>query len=258
LAKASEQFRAGDVTFWGVFALVMWTTAVIGANLSALIPNETLGALHVSRLEAGTVGQLREQMVALAAEASELKQENLVFAQRFMLAEQSNGGVTRRVGALEQTVPQILDALNNPQQIDRGAITATAGAPMKSFDADGGSVSYSTTPMAANQSPSPRVSSQEMPQALNARAVPDPSAFGIALGPPIDADQATGAWQSMNGNVGTLLLGLQPILGHVEGGSSRRLVAGPIASEADARQLCGRMAKVGIACATVPFSGDPL
>ena len=31
-----------------------------------------------------------------------------------------------------------------------------------------------------------------------------------------------------------------------------------LVSEADARELCGRMAKVGIACASVTFMGDPL
>jgi hypothetical protein len=35
-------------------------------------------------------------------------------------------------------------------------------------------------------------------------------------------------------------------------------VVGPIAVESEARQLCGRMAKVGIACASVPFIGEPL
>ena len=97
-----------------------------------------------------------------------------------------------------------------------------------------------------------------MPQKLAGQAIPDPASFGIALGPPIDADEAEGAWDSVNTRVGTLLVGLAPILARVEGGSGRRLVAGPISSEADARELCGRMAKVGIACASVPFIGDPL
>jgi hypothetical protein len=257
LAKASEQFRASDVTFWGVVALVMWTAAVLGANLSALVPNGVLGALHVSRLEGGTLGQLRGQIAALASQTQELKQQNSVLTQRVMLGEQSAGEVTRRVGALEQTLPKIYDALNAPQQVDRGAITASTGAPVLHFNADGGSVSYSTTPMLAGQGAS-AVTSQEMPSVLPTPSVPDPSAFGIALGPPVDAAQAAGAWDSMTSNVGTLLIGLGPILGHVEGGAGRRLVAGPIASEADARELCGRMAMVGIACATVPFTGDPM
>jgi glutamine synthetase adenylyltransferase len=65
-------------------------------------------------------------------------------------------------------------------------------------------------------------------------------------------------WRSMNTKVGTLLVGLAPLLANVEGSAGKRLVVGPIAVESDARQLCGRMAKVGIACASVPFIGEPL
>ena len=257
MAKASEQFRAADVTFWGGVALVAWTAAVVGANVSALIPVGILGALHVSRLDSATIGQLRGQVATLGAQANELKQQNATLTQRFMLTEQTNGDITRRVGALELTVPKILDALNAPQQVDRSAITASTGGPVTHFQADGGSVSYTTSPLGTGEVTT-APTSQPMPSELPSATVPDPAAFGIALGPPIDASQADAAWQTMNSNVGTLLLGLGPILGHVEGGPGRRLVAGPIASEADARIQRGRMAKGVIACATVPFTGDPL
>jgi hypothetical protein len=62
----------------------------------------------------------------------------------------------------------------------------------------------------------------------------------------------------MSAKVGTLLVGLAPLLANVEGSSGKRLVVGPIAVESEARQLCGRMGKVGIACASVPFIGEPL
>src|SRR5690606_13583006 len=42
LAKPGDHFRASDITFWGVFALVAWTVAVLGANLSAFIPSSVL------------------------------------------------------------------------------------------------------------------------------------------------------------------------------------------------------------------------
>ncbi len=90
------------------------------------------------------------------------------------------------------------------------------------------------------------------------QTTPDSGAFGIALGPPIDPEEGETAWRSMNTKVGTLLVGLAPLLANVEGSSGKRLVVGPIAVESDARQLCGRMAKVGIACASVPFIGEPL
>ena len=167
--------------------------------------------------------------------------------------------LTRRVGALEVTMPKVIESINSGTGIDRTAVTAsTKAGPTTSFDAEGGSVTYSRTPLSQAQLPSDTASEQPMPKRLAGEATPDPSSFGIALGPPIDADEAESAWDSLNTRVGTLLVGLAPVLAHVEGGSGRRLVAGPISSEADARELCGRMAKVGIACASVPFIGDPL
>jgi len=258
LAKASDQFQARDVTFWGVFALVVWGVAVLGANLSALIPDSVLGGLHASRLGGATLNQLRGQIDALTTQTALLKQENTVLVQRFMVNEQASGEVTRRVGALELTVPKILETLNNGPGVDQSAVTASTGTTAKTFDTDGGSVSYTTTPMPGMASPTATPQEQPMPKPLAADVTPDPGSFGVALGPPIDADEAAFAWAGMNGKVGTLLMGLGPLLGHVEGGSGRRLVAGPITSEADAQELCGRMAKVGVACQTVPFIGDPM
>lgn len=258
LAKASDQFQAKDVTFWGVFALVVWGVALLGANLAGLVPAGVLGGLHASRLDGANLNQLRGEVAALETQATALKQENTVLLQRFMLNEQQSGEVTRRVGALELTLPKILESLNDPG-VDRTAVTASAGSkpPATTIEADGGSVSFTTMPLSGDGG-SASSSEQPMPQPLVPEASPDPASFGIALGPPIDADEAAESWQEMNGRVGTLLVGLGPILGHVEGGAGRRLVAGPIDSEAAARELCGRMAKVGIACASVPFIGDPL
>jgi hypothetical protein len=259
LAKASDQFQAKDVTFWGVLALVLWGVAVTSASLSAFIPAGILGGLHASRLDAGSVNQMRGDLQALEAETASLKQENTVLLQRFMINEQTSGEVTRRVGALEITLPRILESLNGGNGVDTGTVTASTGTtPVTSFDTDGGSVSYTRTPMTTEMSPAGTPKAQPMPQALTPDVTPDPGSFGIALGPPIDENEGEDAWQSMNAKVGTLLVGLGPLLGHVEGGPGRRLVAGPISSESDARELCGRMAKVGIACASVPFIGDPL
>lgn len=258
MAKASDQFQSRDVTFWGVFALVVWGVAVLGANLSALIPDNILGGLHASRLGGATLNQLRGEITALSTEAAQLKQENTVLVQRFMVNEQASSDMTRRVGALELTVPKILETLNNGPGIDRSDVTASTGTTAKTFDAEGGSVSYTTAPMPGMNSPVAAPKDQPMPKPLSTAVTPDPGSFGVALGPPIDADEAAFAWAGLNGKVGTLLMGLGPILGHVEGGSARRVVAGPMASEADAQELCGRMAKVGVACQTVPFIGDPM
>lgn len=258
LAKSSDQFEARDVTFWGVFALAIWAVALLGANLSALIPDAVLGGLHASRLGGATLNQMRGQIDALTTQAAELRQENTVLVQRFTVNEQAGGEVVRRVGALELTVPKILESLNNGPGIDQTIVTGSTGSTAKTFDADGGSVSVTTSPLPSASGPAPAAGEQAMPKPLAVSVVPDPASFGVALGPPIDAEEAVTSWHGLTGKAGTLLLGLGPVLAHVEGGSGRRLVAGPIASDADARELCGRMAKIGVACQTVPFIGDPV
>lgn len=255
MGKPGDQFRASDITFWGVFALVAWSVALVGATFSSFIPDSILGGLHASRLSGGTLNQLRGEVAALQTETALLKQENSVLLQRFSLNEQASGEVTRRIGALEMTVPQMLDALRTGAGIDPGT-TASVNGPVVSFDVEGGSVKYTRTPMSTVIAPEQDAPIQSMPEKLS--IVPDSAAFGIALGPPIDADEGEIAWQSMNNKVGTLLVGLAPLLANVEGSSGKRLVVGPIIVESDARQLCGRMAKVGIACASVPFVGTPL
>lgn len=241
-----------------MFALVVWAVALLGANLSGLVPEGVLGGLHASRLQGANLNQLRAQVATLESETARLKQENTVLLQRFVLNEQAGTDVTRRLGALELTLPRIMEALNNGGPgIDPGTTASTGTGPVTSFDVAGGSVSYTTSPMSAARAAPAKSDTQPMPQALTT-VQPDSSAYGIALGPPIDSEEGEGAWQTMSDRVGALLLGLGPLLAPVEGSDGKRLVAGPIASEAEARQLCGRMAKVGIACASVPFIGDPL
>ena len=259
MGKPTDQFRASDITFWGVFALVSWAVALVGGTVSVFIPSGVLGGLHSSRLDGANLNQLRSQLVTLETETARLKQDNAVLLQRFSLNEEATGEVTRRVGALELTVPQMLEALNRGAGIDFGTTASTGtGGEVVSFDVEGGSVKYVRTPM-SNAVSAPQTASveQDIPKELGPIA-PDSSAFGIALGPPIDAEEGEAAWLSMNTKVGTLLVGLAPLLANVEGSAGKRLVAGPFAAEAEARQLCGHMAKVGIACASVPFIGQPL
>ncbi len=259
MAKASDQFQPGDVTFWGILALCAWAIALVAGSLSALLPEGVLGGLHTSRLGGADLNQLRGQIAALQAQAAKLRDQNAALLQRADLSQQQGGDLARRVGALELTLPRILESLNDGTAgVDRSAITATAGRPVTTVDADGGTVSYTTTPLPGIAGAPAASDEQPMPQSLNATSLPQSGGFGIALGPPVDAGAASAAWQGINDRIGTLLVGLRPVLGHVEGGAGRRVIAGPIASEADARDLCGRMADMGIACQAVPFAGDPL
>lgn len=255
MAKFSDQVRASDVTFFAFVALICGAVAVLGSNLMGFVPTGWLGGLHASRQDGGTVNQLQVDVAALEAETIRLKQENDTLRQRFTLAEQSTTEVNRRVGTLEGLLPEAIEASTQgaSDDIDVSAITATTGPTSQDFDVAGGSVSVTTTPMGGSAAV-PSAEAQTMPP----RLVAGSGSFGIALGGPLDAAAAPAAWNELNAKVGTLLLGLSPLVGDIEGGTGKRLIAGPIATEADARQLCGLMAKVGIACASVPYAGEPI
>jgi hypothetical protein len=257
VARQTDHFRPADLTFWAIFAVAIWGLAIVGGNVSALLPDTALGVLHTSRLDRANVTQLRGEVATLTSDTTRLRQENLVLLQRLLLAEQSDTEASRRLGALEGTMPELLDALAArpaASALDPTTTASTGAAPATSFEVPGGSVSYRTAPIPDEQL---LAAVPAMPAPLPP-AMPDPSAFGVALGPPIDAPEGDAAWQGFNQRVGPLLLGLAPLLANVEGSSGKHLVAGPINSEAEARQLCGRLTRVGIACSSVRFVGTPL
>lgn len=254
MAKAADQIRASDVTLWGIVALTCWGVAVLSANLSGLIPTNVLSALHASRLEGGTVNQLRSQVTELEIEAQRMRQENKQLLQRFTLAEQARGEVTRRVGALEVTVPMLLDQSSNSPVLDRSMTGSIGAGEVLSFEAEGGSVSVQQRPLIPAQANPP----MGLAEREAAAAVPDPSAYGLALGFPVEPGDAQAQWQGLMAKVGTLLLGLAPLLAPIEGSSGRQIVAGPVSTRPEAEELCGRMDRVGIPCEPMPFVGDVL
>jgi hypothetical protein len=257
LARVADQFTGRDLTFWAVFALVCWGIAGVGGALGFLVPQDIFNGLHASRLRPATLTQLEGEVSDLGAAAADLEQQNDVVRQRLTLGEMHNADVTKRVGALELQVPKLLEATREAQPLDAGAITAATGGEVTTMPADGGSVRYTMAPLTGGPAGIEAPAAQPMPRTLTPMRS-DASRFGVALGPPIVSEDGATAWLDLNDRIGTLLLGLKPLLGHVEGSASRRLVAGPLGSEAETRTLCGQIAKVGIACAAVPFIGDPL
>ena len=251
MAKAADQFRSSDVTIWGVVALVCWGFAVLAANASGLVPASAFAALHASRLDGGTLNQVRMQVADLQAEAVRMRRENNLLLQRFDLAEQGRSEVTRRVGALEVSVPQIIERLPGAMSIDSSVTASILEGNQQTFDAEGGSVTVEQRPLVAIR-----------PQAAApAKAKPAPvssDTIGIAVGFPVATEDAEAQWQALLAKVGTLLLGLWPVLAETEDGSGRLVVAGPLPSRAQASELCGRMSQVGIPCEIVPFVGEPL
>jgi hypothetical protein len=254
VAKASAQFRPSDVTFWGVTALFCCGAAVLSANLAALVPTGFFAGLHASRADGGTISQLRSQVVNLAEESVRMRRENNVLLQRFTLAEQARNEVTRRVGALEVSLPTLLEKPPSGTGIDR-AVTASIGEePEEILEVDGGSVAVQQKPLLPRRAPAattPETTTTAAPTA-------DAEAFGIAIGFPMAAAEAEGQWQEYSARVGTLLLGLAPLLQEAGDEQGSRLVAGPLDTSSQADALCGRLDLVGIPCETVRFTGGPL
>lgn len=254
MARAVDRFRSSDVALWGVIALLCWGGAVLSANLSALVPPGMFAGLHSSLHGGSTVTQLRAEVAALTEDAVRMRRENRLLLQQFSLIEQASGDVTRRVGALEISLPQLIEKLPKGASIDN-SFTASIGDDSTPVATSGGAVAVTQTPLL------PPVPTPRMPEAAALVATPpvaDAGVFGVALGLPVGADEAGAQWEAYSGQVGTLLLGLAPLLQPLGGTTAKRLVAGPIQTVAQAEALCTRLDVVGIDCKPVPFIGAPL
>ena len=258
MANASEHFRQSDVTRWGMVALVCGAFAVLSANLSALVPPSMLAGLHKTRLGGASLEQMRTEVAELSAETMRLRRENSTLMTRFALQEQADKQMVQRVGALEVSVPHLLEALPVGAEIDRGAVTASVSESREPLQpAEGGSVRIRQSPLAA---PQPLAADQPLPTPLAgpAAAAEGEARFGVALGGRVAAAEAPATWRELETKVGPLLLGLKPLLAAGASEAEGRIIAGPIAEMEQANALCGRLQQVSIACAPVPYTGAPL
>lgn len=253
VAKAADQFRSSDVTVWGLVALATWTVAVLAANISGVIPSSAFAALHASRLEGGTVNQVRLQVADLQSESDRMRRENNLLLQRLALAEEARGDVARRLGALEISLPRLAERIPETAPIDNSATASIGGGRPMSFDAEGGTVIVEQKPLVGLQ---PGETFDPLAQSAPP-PVADGKAFGVAVGFPVAATDAEAQWQQLLAKVGTLLIGLWPVLAEGEG-DAIQIVAGPVDTESQATELCARLDKVGIPCTPASFAGEPL
>lgn len=259
MAKASEQFRQSDVVTWGIVALVMGGIAVMGANVSALMPQGVLSNLHKTRVEGASLEQLRNQVADLRQATQDLRRENGVLVSRFNLGEQQSTEVVRRVGALEVSLPNILErSVASGPRIDPASTAGIGVDPALVYEADGGSVVVRQQPLLPVQ---PTAPSQPLPAPIQETAATNVSSstgYGIALGPAVAAEQAPDAWRDYSMRLGPLLFGLAPRLAEEANSGDSRIIAGPIGELAEATALCGRLERVSVACMPVPYTGTPL
>jgi hypothetical protein len=265
VARASEQFRQSDVALWGIVALICGAFAVLSANISVLVPDGVLAGLHTSRLAGADISDLRAQIANLEADTNRAERENAQLRTQFSLSEENASDVTRRVGALELSIPRMLEAMATQAAeavaaVDRSAITSSISEPNTlSFEADGGSVSVTQTPMLADETAEPEP--QPMPELIAdvpAGPVADKKAYGVALGPTVKLADAEAAWDDLSVKLGPLLFGLGPLLADQPETVEKRLVIGPLNDLAEATALCTRLERVSIPCLPVPFVGEPI
>jgi len=245
-------------------ALVCAALAVFGSNISLLVPQSILGGLHQPRIAGASIETLRQQVSDLREQTNRLKRENELLVSRFAMQERSGNEITRRVGALEVTVPRMLESLPGGAGVDRSMFTASIGAnETLTFDAEGGSVAVrqSALPQAVPVQTSDDETQQPLPAIVApqlAMAMPNENAYGIAIGAAVPFEQTPALWSDLTLKLGPLLFGLSPLLVDQANGDDKRIVVGPIAELNEARALCQRFERVSIACMPMPYTGTPL
>jgi hypothetical protein len=255
MTRTIEQFRASDVTRWGIVALASIGLAVIVANISALVPATALSGLHATRFGGVSVEELRADLAGLRQEAAELRRENGELVARFSLNEQAGTTATRRIGALEASLPHLLEALSASPAVDR-TTTASIGSPAgELLDAEGGAMRVVQRPLSTSA-----IGDQPMPAPVGTAAfTPNGEGrFGIAVGPSISTPSQVGTtWDDLARTLGPTILGLTPLVADERGGG-KRIVLGPAADLAEATALCGRLERASVSCQPMPYTGTPL
>jgi len=245
------------VTIWGIVALVMGGVAVMSANVSALLPHNLLSGLHQTRLDAPTLDQLRLQVSDLRSQTRSIAEQNTELANRFDLEEERSKSMIQRVGALEVSLPNLLEALPDGAQVDRTNLTASV-PPVEIFEAEGGSVAVRRQPLPSIESSSP--AEQPLPDPVTTASTMPPAegGTGVAIGPEVAPGTEDEAWRELSMKLGPLLFGLSPRIAEASQGGERRIVVGPFAQLAKATALCQQVESVSISCAPSPYQGTPL
>lgn len=215
---------------------------------------------------------LRTQVAQILEESARIRNENRRIQVLLSRTEKGQGEVVKRVGAIESTLPGLLD-LGDGSTIDDSLITAAISndAGAQTVDAEGGSVKVTQRPLNEDSTPAqstmPAMPVAPIPQRrqmltrdaqAGASQTDMATAFGLALGDGVTVRDAVLVWKDITQKAGPLLLGFEPLISDSPTDGSLRLIAGPVASYTQAEKICGRMIRVGIPCLPVPYAGDPL
>lgn len=267
-----ERYSQSDVTFWGAVAIACVAFAVGSATISSFVPPSMVAGLHATRVEGGSFNALRGEVTGLRTRLDRIILENGEIKSQVNIGERDRGEVTKRVAALENSLPTLLEQIPIESGVDLSSVTASTSKPANPAPADGGSVAVTTEPMFADQTmpSSPSANGTDamgdgtmpaMPASLMALAPNltriSSDGFGVSIGDPVDAKSAYQAWTKTRNKVGALLLGLTPLLTVAES-DQFHLVAGPVPDIGQAQELCAHLTRAGLSCNPVAYAGYAL
>ena len=268
MPKPVERFRQTDVNFWGIAAIAACGIAVSTASLPTLLPPQVFSALHTSRISGADVNALRAELATLEMETTKLRSETDQISTRIGLADRNRGDIVQRVGALENSLPLLMEQIPPGQAIDASIITSSTGNNRETTPIEGGSVEITRTPLYPQQDmvgmPETESDSTPMPEQTNAETpferteMPNleqvsSEEFGIAVGGTVTVNDAYVSWLDLRSKVGALLIGMEPILSASNTGY--HIVAGPVERIARAEELCAYVERAGLQCLPVPYAG---
>ncbi|WP_421950390.1 hypothetical protein [Pelagibacterium sp.] len=255
-----------DVAPWAIAALVCGALAVAAVNLSALLPSQVLGGLHTPYRDGANYYQMRSQLSELAEDRNRIMGEYRALVARFNLLDDDSGEAIRRLGALEKSLPLLIESLPLSSDIDRSLLTASISeAAEEIYEFDGGTMVVRYSPLFDGAAPRP-TADQPMPPPLAppAPAVPaaapvvDLALQGVAIGRSVPLAESAALYAEITETAGMLLLGTSPLAAASEGSDQSRIVLGPLPGLSSAQALCARIERLDLPCEPAPYAGAPL
>lgn len=264
----SDDARMGDITRWSVAALMCSTLAILSANVANFVPANVINGLHATRVQAGSFNQMRTLLTELRADNGRLGSEYRALLARFNLLDGDSGEVIRRLAAVENSLPLLIESLPLTSDIDRSLLTAsiaTSGGEV--YEAEGGSISVRQSPLFDGVEVADALVQQPMPAALPETAtVPEPAIVvdqgpksnlamqGIAVGEAVPVDEIVSSYSHIIEAAGTLLMGTAPLVSTASEDDAR-VVLGPLPDRRSADDLCARLVALALACEPVSYEG---
>lgn len=258
----SEEPSQIEIVRWAIAALVCGGLAVFGANVGRFVPSQVINLVHTTHHQGASMDQLRAQVANLRQLNGTMAADYRSLMNRFNLLDDDSGEVIRRLAAVENSLPLLIESLPVSTDIDRSLLTASiAEAGGEVYVVEGGEMVIRHSPLfdglvgeALPDQPLPPVLE---PIAIDERrALAETSLLGIAVGPDIEEDRLAAIYDEIVDAAGPLLLGTVPLLGRAEDGARSRIVLGPLPDGGSVEMLCDRLYRIGIACERANYVGQ--